>query len=130
MARPLYLALWKLGCPTWYSEYALKVGDSLREGIENGLKTCPTCIFLLTPKFLGSNGWPKAEFNSVFTREMLEGKTASGKNRILPVWHEVTPELVYDYSPTLADRLGLQWQLGVEEVARQLFNQIRDRRLA
>ena len=43
------------------------------------------------------------------------------KQLVLPVWHGVTKEMVYDYSPSLLNVKGLDWQqLGEEEVCRQL----------
>ncbi len=104
IAHPLALMLEERNCPVWYDEFSLRVGDSLRESIERGLKETRKCILILTPNFLRNEGWGKREFNSVFTRELLEKK-----NVILPVWHEVTEQEVYDYSPSLADKYALNW---------------------
>jgi len=41
IAEPLAVQMHKIMCPVWYDQFALKVGDSLRESIENGLKECP-----------------------------------------------------------------------------------------
>jgi len=41
----------------------------------------------------------EVEFNSIFTREILERR-----NVILPIWHGVSQKDVYDYSPSLAER--------------------------
>ena len=68
------------------------------------MKETRKCILILTPNFLKNEGWTKREFNSVFTRELLEKS-----NVILPVWHEVTQQQVYDYSPSLADKYALYW---------------------
>jgi hypothetical protein len=102
-------------CPVWYDQFALKIGDSLRERIESGLKECPKCILVLTPNFLTNNGWTKREYDSIFTRELVETQRL-----ILPVWDQITAADVYQYSPILADRLAAQWSSGVEEVARKL----------
>ena len=115
IAGPLAMQLQKLMCPVWYDEYSLNVGQSLREQIERGLKECRKCILLLTPNYLTNKGWGKKEFDSVFTRELIEKQ-----NVVLPVWHNVSPEEIYEYSPSLADRVALQWSIGVEEVARKL----------
>ena len=105
----------KLMCPVWYDEYSLKVGDSLREEIEKGIKECNKCILILTPNYLSNQGWGKQEFDSVFTRELIETKKV-----ILPVWHGITKNHVYEYSPALADRVAVNWQEGVAAVARKL----------
>ena len=44
VARPLAIELIKMMCPIWFDEFSLKIGDSLRESIEKGLKECKKCI--------------------------------------------------------------------------------------
>ena len=74
---------------------------------------------MLTPNFLGNKGWTRREYDLIFTRELVEKQKV-----ILPVWNEISPEDVYQYSPILADRVAVQWSLGKEEVARKLLNAI------
>ena len=119
IAGPLAIELQKLMCPVWYDEYSLKVGDSLRDQIEKGLTECPKCILILTQNFLGNKGWTKREYDSIFTREVVEKKKV-----ILPVWHGVSVEDVYKYSPILANTVAAKWELGLEEVARRLSRAI------
>ncbi len=120
LVRELALELSKLMCPVWYDEYSLKVGDSLRTCIEQGLKETKKCVVVLSPNFLSNEGWGKAEFDSIFTREITEKS-----NVILPVWHNVGVQEVYEYSPRLADKVGLNSSLGVPELARRLSNVIK-----
>jgi TIR domain len=115
IAGPLAIQLQKFMCPVWYDDFTLKVGDSLRESIEAGLKECPKCILILTPNFLSNEGWTKREYDSVFTREVVEKQKL-----ILPIWHNVGRDDVFKYSMILADRVAAQWSLGVEEVGRRL----------
>ena len=115
IAQPLALRLSQLMLPVWYDDYTLKVGDSLRDSIEKGLKECKRCVLILTPNFLKNGGWSKREYDSIFTRELVEKKRL-----ILPVWSGVSVEDVFNYSPVLADKVGVQWSLGVDEVARRL----------
>jgi hypothetical protein len=107
-------------CPVWYDEYSLKVGDSLRQKIESGLKDAKKCIVVLSPNFLANGGWGRAEFDSIFTREILEQS-----NVVLPVWHNVTAQEVFEYSPRLADRLGLSTSMGIKELANKLCGAIK-----
>jgi hypothetical protein len=116
IAEPIALQLQKWMCPVWFDQYSLRVGDSLRESIEKGLRDCPKCILILTPNFLGNSGWTKREYDSVFTRELVEKRRV-----ILPVWHNVTVEDVYQYSPILADRVAVHWGEDLEAVARRLL---------
>jgi hypothetical protein len=119
IAGPLAIQMQKFMCPVWYDEFSLKVGDSLREGIEAGLKECPKCILVLTPNFLTNGGWSKREYDSIFTLELVEKEQV-----ILPIWADVTVADVYKYSPILADRVAVNWSLGVEEVARRLLRSL------
>ena len=116
IAEPLALQLQKFMCPVWYDQFSLRVGDSLRESIEAGLKECHKCILVLTPNFLSNEGWSKREYDSIFTREFVEKQRV-----ILPVWHEISAQDVYHFSPILADRVAVLWSLGVEEVAKKLL---------
>lgn len=118
--RELAQELAKNFCTVWYDEYSLKVGDSLRDSIERGLKETKKCIVVLSQHFLSNKGWGRAEYDSVFTREIL-----GRENVILPVWLNVDSRAVYEYSPRLADKVGLLSSLGVQEVARRLANAIK-----
>ncbi len=120
LVRQLAHEMVRLMCPVWYDEYSLKVGDSLRASIEKGLKEARKCIIILSPNFLSNEGWSKAEFDSIFTREILERT-----NVILPVWHNVGAKEIYNYSPRLADKVGLPSSLGVEELARRLSGAVK-----
>lgn len=120
LVRELAQELSKLTCPVWYDEYSLRVGSSLRGSIETGLKETQNCIVVLSPHFLSNEGWGKAEFDSIFTREIIEKD-----NVMLPIWHNVTAEQVYEYSPRLADKVGLNSSVGIKELARKLANEIK-----
>lgn len=119
IVEPIALQLQKLMCPVWYDQFSLRVGDSLRESIEQGLRECSKCILILTPNFLTNKGWSKREYDSIFTREIVEKQKV-----ILPVWDAISAEDAYNFSPILADRVAVQWSLGVEEVARRLLRAI------
>lgn len=119
IARPIALGLIKLMRPVWFDEFSLKVGDRLRESIERGIKECNKCVLILSPNFLSNHGWTKTEFNSIFTRELIEGT-----DFLLPVWCGVDKKEIFEYSPSLADRFGVNWNLGVDEVVRRLYRAI------
>lgn len=104
IAKPLAIGLSLRSCPVWYDEYSLKVGDSLRESIEKGIKEVKKCIIIITTNFLNNPGWSKKEFNSIFTREMIFNERI-----VLPIWFNVDKKDVYNYSPSLADTVALIW---------------------
>lgn len=119
VARKVAAKLTSMGCPVWYDEYSLKVGDSLRESIEKGIKECKHCIIILSKNFISNSGWTKAEFESLFARQIYEKK-----NVVLPIWIDVEESDVYEYCPSLLNILALNWKDGEEEVCRKLFAKI------
>jgi hypothetical protein len=122
LVRKLASELMKMLCPVWYDEYALIPGQSLRESIERGLKECPKCVVVLSKNVFGNQGWTKREFDSIYTREVIDGKRV-----MIPIWLDVTKNEVYEYSPILADTVGIKalrgadGEIDVEAISRQLF---------
>jgi hypothetical protein len=116
IARKIALGMQQHRCSVWYDEFTLRAGDNLRDSIEKGLKECHKCIIVLSTNFFSNGGWTKREFDSIFTREILQEK-----NLVLPVWFQVDKTAVYNYSPSLLNVKGLDWErLGETEVIRQL----------
>lgn len=114
VARPLVGKLSRLLCPVWYDEYSLKVGDSLSESIDRGIRDAPKCILILSPNFLSNPGWGKAEFTAIMNRHIEQGAV------ILPVWHHVTRDDVYKYSSFLVDIFASNTARGLDRVARDI----------
>lgn len=117
--RELAVTLQKMYCTVWYDDFSLVAGSSLRGSIEKGLRECHKCVLILSPHFISNGGWTKVEFDSVFTREILEQR-----NVIIPIWHGVSKTQVYEYSPRLLDKVGVPSSLGVEEVARKVLHAV------
>ncbi len=101
IVRALSEELTELGFKIWYDETELKLGDSLRESIDHGLKKSRFGIVVLSPNFF-SKDWPKYELNSLVAREMQEGKV------LIPIHYKVSLKEVLNYSPSLADRFALR----------------------
>lgn len=119
IARPIADGLRSLLCPVWFDEYSLRVGDNLRDSIEKGLKDCPKCVVVLSPHFLSNSGWTKIEFDAVFTKQILQRQQA-----FLPIWAGVTVDEVFQYCPSLANLLGIQWKGDAKEVVNKLYKAI------
>jgi hypothetical protein len=120
VAKKIAVNLERLLCRVWYDEFSLRVGANLRDSIEKGLKECKKCVLVLSPNFISNKGWTKTEFDSIFTRQILEEEKL-----VLPVWYQVEKKDVYDYSPSLLNVYGLNWeQLGEETVCRRLYSAI------
>lgn len=114
IARPLYQALTAAGVSVWFDEAVLKLGDSLRRKIDEGLARCSYGIVVLSPSFFAKH-WPQRELDGLVAKEIT-----SGEKGILPIWHEIDQKGVAGYSPTLADRLAVQSSKGIEEIVRQI----------
>ena len=114
IARPLYKELTAMGLSVWFDEAVLKLGDSLRRKIDEGLAKCRYGVVILSPSFFKKE-WPQKELDGLVARE-----TASGEKAILPVWHAVDQVAVAAYSPTLADRVAAKSSEGVSAVAAKI----------
>jgi len=120
IAKPIAIGLSKLRCPVWFDEFSLKVGDDLRESIEKGIREAKKCVLILSKSFLSNQGWTKSEFNSIFTKELIEKQ-----NVILPIWVDVTKEEVYEYSPSLANKFAIKWDSGKDEIIRKIYHALK-----
>ena len=100
----------------WYDEFSIKWGDSLRTVIDRGLKVSKFGIVVISKNFI-KKGWTNYELDGLFQKEMTLGKT------ILPIWHDVTKDEVYNFSPSLAGRKALNTAMfTVKEIAEELKN--------
>lgn len=118
--RPLAKELTSLGFDVWYDESTLKVGDSLRQKIDQGLAASRYGVVVLSESFFAKN-WPQYELNGLVAKEMHGGKV------ILPIWHKVSKDEVLSFSPTLADKVALNTAISsVAEIAKQLAEVLND----
>jgi len=116
--RALAAELARLGLRVWYDESTLKLGDSLRDKIDEGLASSEYGVVVLSAAFFSKN-WPQAELGGLFAREM------QGRKVILPVRHGLTQADVVKHSPLLADKLATLTEKGVETVAAEIFAVVR-----
>lgn len=100
IVRDLADALKETGFQVWYDEFELKIGDSLRKKIDNGLSKSRYGIVIISPSFVKKN-WTEYELNGMVAREM------NGHKVILPIWHKISKDEVLKFSPTLADKMAL-----------------------
>jgi hypothetical protein len=120
IGRPLKEALEATGSKVWMDETQIRVGDSLRQKIDDGLRRSRFGIVILSRSFLAGREWTERELNGLFVRE-----EEAGEPRILPIWHDVTKNEVAQYSPILADKAALKSaDLTVEEMADLLVERL------
>jgi len=116
-ARPLAEALEARGLRVWFDEFTLRVGDRLRRSIDHGLANSRYGVVILSPHFFGKE-WPQKELDGLVQRE------SAGEKVVLPVWHNISAEQIKEYSPTLADRIAVASDRGLEHVVSELLRVI------
>lgn len=116
--RPFVKCLQENGIEVWYDEFSLRVGDSLRRSIDNGLKNSSYGIVVLSEAFF-SKEWPQRELDGLFAREV------NGEKVILPIWHKISKNEVLKFSPIIADMLALNTSsFTIEEIAKQISDRV------
>lgn len=101
VVRPLAHALVERGVTVWYDEFQLRIGDSLRRKIDAGIARSKFGIVVLSKPFF-AKGWPAYELDGLVTM------ANSGKQVLLPLWHEISKDDVMAQSPSLADKVALR----------------------
>lgn len=118
VAKPLAELLTQLGLRVWYDQSELKIGDSLRQRVDEGLARCRYGIVILSEPFFGKH-YPERELNGLAQREI------DGRKVILPVWNGIDAVRLRQYSPPLADRIAVTWETGIYDAAFALLRVIR-----
>jgi hypothetical protein len=115
VAIPLTTALKGAGLRVWLDRAELKIGDSLRQKIDQGLAQSRFGILIVSKNFL-SKHWPQQELNGLMALE------EPGHTVILPVWHDIDKTLLKQYSPMLADRVAANTADGMDRVVRAIID--------
>ena len=116
--RPFANKLKERGLDIWYDEFELKIGDSLRRAIEDGLRNSRYGIVVLSEAFFNKE-WPQRELDGLFGREV------NGEKVILPIWHKISKNEVLKYSPIIADMLAINTSsFTIEEIAKKISDRV------
>ena len=120
VVRPLAKALDAEGLVVWYDEFELRIGDSLRRKIDNGLAKSRFGLVVISRSFIGK-GWPNYELDGIITRAV------DGSQTLLPIWHNISKDEVIEYSPSLADKVARSTSThSIAEIAAEIAGLIRD----
>jgi hypothetical protein len=111
---PICNGLLKRGHKVWLDKFELKLGDSLRKKIDEGLGGSRYGIVILSPYFFEKE-WPQNELDGLVALEQ------DGRKRILPIWHNVDYEDVRRFSPILAGRLGVKTSESITTVVARII---------
>jgi len=118
IARPLAKALCESGLKIWFDEATLRLGDSLRAKIDEGLAHSRYGLVILSEHFFAKH-WTQQELNGLATREI------GGQKVILPIWHKIDQKGVAAHSPMLADKLAARSDQGLESIVKQILDVVR-----
>ena len=107
MAERIAKALIAVGIDTWWAEWEIQPGDSLRQKIDEGIGGCTHFLVLLTPNSV-KKPWANAEMDAGFLRKILE------RARFIPLRanglkpSELPPLLQGLLSPTIEDESDIR----------------------
>ena len=118
VAKPLAQLLSSLGISVWFDQFDLKIGDSLRRKIDEGLKKSRYGIVILSTAFFDKH-YTNLELDGLAQREVDGGKV------ILPIWVGVDEKQIRSFSPILADRIAGRWEDGIHVVLTKLIEVIK-----
>jgi Domain of unknown function (DUF1883)/TIR domain len=120
VARPLRDALTRRGVTVWLDEAQMRIGQSLRRKIDEGIRSSRFGVVILSEAFF-QKGWTNHELDGLVTR------TVAGEQSLLPIWHNLTAEQVRAYSPSLADKVALSTdQTSIDDIAQQIADVVNE----
>lgn len=121
--RELALSLQDRGFKVWYDEFTLRLGNSLCNSIDRGIANSTCGIVVLSKNFFNKQ-WTKEELNRLSAK-----KNSTGKDIILPIWHNITQKEVYHHSPMLADLYAVKTKDGMNKVCTEIERAIKELRV-
>jgi len=120
VAWPLEVALRERGLTVWLDTTELRIGDDRRQRISHGLRHSTFGIVILSQSFF-SKGWAQYELGGIV------GQSISGKQNMLPIWHEITEVEVEAHDPSLANKIALATsEYSIEEIADKIAEVVDD----
>lgn len=117
VVTPLARHLQRMGVNVWLDKQEIHLGDGIREKIDHGLTNSVYGIVVLSKSYFEKT-WTKRELDGLFSIEEF------GKIVIIPVWHQIDKSTVTKYSPLLANRLAADTADGIDNVAREIVQEI------
>jgi hypothetical protein len=100
LVRELANALVARDLDVWYDEFTLKIGDNLRQKIDQGIANSRFGVMVFSESFF-SKGWTNHELDGLVTRKI------DGQQELLPIWHGVSKSDVMAFSASLANTVAL-----------------------
>lgn len=120
IAEPLTLALGDRGLKVWLDTSELRIGDSLRRKIDDGLAHSTFGVVILSKSFF-AKGWPQYELDGIV------GMNVNGDQRMLPIWHEISRDEIAKQSPSLVDKIARNTAINTAaEIADEITEVVRN----
>jgi hypothetical protein len=114
VARPLHDLLDARGLRVWLDEVQLKVGGSLRRGIDSAVAKSRYAVVIMSPTFF-TKSWTNYELDGLVGRQM------NGEQIILPIWHNLSKSKLLEVAPSLGNIVALNTAIdSLEEIADKL----------
>jgi len=122
VARPLAAALEARGVSVWLDEVEVKIGDSLRRKIDQGIRSSRFATVVFSAAFF-AKGWTQYELDGIVTMSV------AGEQNLLPIWHNVTKDEIVAHSPSLADKVARSTSTHtVDEIAEEIASVVKGER--
>jgi len=116
VASPLARELADRGLKVWIDDVQIKLGDSLRRKIDEGLRESRFGVVILSPSFF-TKRWTQWELDGLADREL-----STGEKVVLPVWHNVDHDFIAAQSPSLAGKHAARTDGGISRVADEIID--------
>jgi hypothetical protein len=97
----------------WYDKFCIGWGDSIRQSIDKGLRSCKFGIVVFSHSFFQKK-WPQEELDA------LHERMTAGKTRILPIWHKIDKSDIDVYSPLFSGRLARTSEQGIDALSNEI----------
>ncbi|WP_313630115.1 TIR domain-containing protein [Enterococcus devriesei] len=85
----------------WIDKSNIGWGQSIRQSIDNGLAKSKFELIVLSSKYIQKH-WTGYELDGILNKE-----SSTGRQMVLPLWHNVTKDEIDKKSPSLSNRLAL-----------------------
>ena len=108
------------GLRVWYDRFSIEWGDSIRQKIDEGLRSAWFGVVLLSPNFF-DRPWTNYELDGIIQKDL------SGNGRLLPIWHRLTQDDVAARAPSIAGRLALSTASSTTDSIIEELIRVRDR---
>jgi hypothetical protein len=121
VARPLAEALEARAVSVWLDEVEMKIGDSLRRKIDQGIRSSRFATVVFSNAFF-AKGWTQYELDGIVTMSV------AGIQNILPIWHNITKDEIVARSPSLADKVARSTSTHtIDQIAEEIASVVKGR---